>query len=79
MWKCGGLGLDKLLSPGERFGVLIGGVEVADVEFMFNDPIGGSSGTPLVGEGKVGMEEEIGRKGVVLWLDGQGKCAVCCK
>ena len=52
---------------------------MADVEFMFNDPIGGSCETPLVGEGKMGLEEAIGRKGVVLWLDGQGKCAVCCK
>ena len=49
------------------------------VEFMFNEPIGGSCGTPLVGEGKVGLEGEIGSKGVVLWLDGQGKCAVCYK
>ena len=52
---------------------------MADVEFMFNDPIGGSCGTPLVGEGKVGLEEETGRKGVVLWLDVQGKCVVFCK
>ena len=46
---------------------------------MFNDPIGGSCETPLVGEGKMALEEEIGRKGLVLWLDGQGKCVVCCK
>lgn len=43
---------------------------MADAKFMFNDSIGGSCGTPLVGEGKVGLEEEIGREGVVLWLDG---------
>ena len=52
---------------------------MADVEYMFNDPIGHSCGTPIVGEGKAGLEEEIERKGVVLWLDGQGKCVVCCK
>ena len=50
-----------------------------DVEFMFNEPIGGSYGTPLVGEGKMSLKEEIGRKGVVLWLNGQGKCAVLCR
>ena len=52
---------------------------MVDVEFMFNDPIGGSCGTPLLGEGKMGLEEGIGSKGVVLWLDGQGKCGVCCR
>ena len=50
---------------------------MADVDFMFNDPIGGSCGTPVVGEGKVGLEGEIGRKGVVFLLDGHGKCVVC--
>ena len=52
---------------------------VVDVEFMFSDPIGGSGGMPLVDEGKLDQEEGIGSKGVVLWLDGQGKCAVCCR
>ena len=51
---------------------------MADVEFMFSDPIGGSDGMPLVGEGKLDMEEGIGSKGVVLWLYGQGKCVVFC-
>ena len=50
-----------------------------NVEFIFSDPIGGSCGTPLVDGGKVGLVGEIGRKGVVLWLDGQGKCVVCCR
>ena len=52
---------------------------VANVEFVFSDPIGGSGGMPLVDEGKFDMEEGIGSKGVVLWLDGQGKCVVCCR
>ena len=52
---------------------------MVDVEFMFNDPIGASCGIPLVGEGNTGLEEEIVRNGVVLWLDGQGKCAFFCK
>ena len=52
---------------------------MVDVEFMFNDPVGCSCETSLVDEGSMGLEEDIGRKGVVLWLDGQGKCAVCCK
>ena len=44
---------------------------MVDVEFMFSDPIGGSGGMPL--------EEGFGSKGVVLWLDVQGKCVVCCR
>lgn len=52
---------------------------VADGGFMFSDPIGGNGGIPLVDEGKVGLEEGIGSKGVELWLDGQGKWVVCCR
>ena len=52
---------------------------MADVEFMCNDPIGGSGGMPLVDEGKLDLEEGLGSKGVVLWLDGQDKCVVCCR
>ena len=52
---------------------------MANVEFMFNDPIGCSGGMPPVDEGKLDLEEGIGSKGVVLWLDGQGKCVVCCR
>ena len=46
-------------------------------EFMFNEPIGGSGGIPIVYEGKLDLEEGIGSKGVVLWIDGQGKCVIC--
>ena len=49
------------------------------VEFMFSDHIGCSGGMPLVDEGKLDLEEGIVSKGVVLWLDGQGKCVVCYK
>ena len=49
---------------------------MVDVEFMFSDPKGGSGKIPLVDEGKLDLEEGIGNKGVVLWLDGQGKCSV---
>ena len=52
---------------------------VADVEFMFSDPIGGSGGMPLVDEGKLDLEEGIRSKGVVLWFDVQAKCGVCCR
>ena len=52
---------------------------VADVEFMFRDPVNGSGGMPLVDEEKLDLGEGIGSKGVVLWLDGQGKCVVCCR
>ena len=52
---------------------------VADVEFIFSDPIGGSGGIPLVDEGKLDLEEGIGSRGVVLWLNGQGKCDVFCR
>ena len=50
-----------------------------DVEFMFTDPIGSSGGIPLVNEGKLNLEEGIGSRGVILWLNGQGKCVVCCR
>ena len=52
---------------------------MSNVEFMFNDTIGGSGGMLLVDEGKLDLEERIGSKDVVLWLDGQGKCVVCCR
>lgn len=52
---------------------------MVNVEFMFSDPIGGSGAIPLVDEGKLGLEEATGSKGVVLWLDGQGKCYFCCR
>ena len=32
---------------------------VADGGFMLSDPIGGNGGSPLVDEGKVGLEEGI--------------------
>ena len=60
-------------------GVLAGGAKVADGGFMLSDPIGSNGGIPLVDEGKLDLEEGIGSKGVVLWLDGQGKCVVCCR
>ena len=60
-------------------GVLARGAEVADGGFMLSDPIGGNGGIPLMDEGKVDIEEGIGSKGVELWLDGQGKCVVCCR
>lgn len=50
-----------------RLGVLVGGVAVADVEFMFSDSIGGSGGMPLVDEGKLDLEEGIG---VRVWCYG---------
>ena len=49
---------------------------MVDVEFMFCYPIGGSGRMPLVVERRWDLEEEIRSKGVVLWLDGQGKCVV---
>ena len=52
---------------------------MVDVEFMLSDPIGGSGGMPLVDEGKLDLEEGIESKCVVLWLDGQRKCVICCR
>ena len=46
---------------------------------MFSEPISGNGRMPLVDEVKLDMEEGIDSKGVVLWLDGQGKCVVCCR
>ena len=60
-------------------GVLDGGGVVADVGFMLSDPTGGNGGIPLVDEGKLDLEEGIGSRAMVLWLDGQGKCVVCCR
>ena len=51
---------------------------MVDVEFMLNYPMGGSGGIPLIDVGKLDLEEGIGSKGVVLWLNGQSKCVVCC-
>ena len=41
--------------------------------------LGGSGGILVVDEGKLDLEEQIGSRSVVLWLDGQGKCVVCCR
>lgn len=60
-------------------GVLNGGAEVANGGFMLSDPIGGNGGIPLGDESKVGLEEGIGSRGVVLWLYDQAKCVVCCR
>lgn len=59
-------------------GVLDGGGEVEDGGFMLSDLISGNGGIPLVDEGKVGLDEGIGSRGVISWFDGQGKCVVCC-
>ena len=60
-------------------GVLAVGVVVVDGGFMLSDPIGGNGGIPLVDEGKLDLEEGMGSRGMVLWLDGQGKCVAHCR
>ena len=44
-------------------GVIIQGDVVEGGGFMLSDPIGGNDGSPLVDEGKVGLEEGIGSRG----------------
>ena len=52
---------------------------VADGGFMLSDLIGGNGGIPLVGEGKVGLEDGVKSRGVELQLDGRVKWLVHCR
>ena len=46
---------------------------------MLCDPMGGSGAIPLMDEAKFDLGEGIGSRDLVKWLDGQGKCVVCCR